>query len=221
MDLSSLAGSAKEAKSRGDKFYFTGKPCKRGHTEKRYANGSRCTACAAISGAEWIAANSEKQKQSIINWKKKNRDKYLRQKAEWQSKNRHRYRQKLKEWKEKNRAHINKSVRVRRQNDFAYSLSCRLRSRITGAIQRMGYPKKCKTSQMLGCSWDCFKSHIERQFKKGMSWGNRPEWHIDHIVPLASARSEEEIVALNHYTNLRPMWAKDNQSKGAKQEHLI
>ena len=41
-------------------------------------------------------------------------------------------------------------------------------------------------------------------------------WHIDHIVPLATAKTEEQVAKLNHYTNIQPLWAKDNLSKGAK-----
>ena len=84
-----------------------------------------------------------------------------------------------------------------------------------------GYAKSSKTTAILGCDWKTLKLHIERQFTKNMTWENRSEWHIDHIVPLASANTEEELIALNHYTNLRPMWAEDNLSKGAKMEFLI
>ncbi len=51
-----------------------------------------------------------------------------------------------------------------------------------------------------------------------MSWDNHTKygWHIDHIIPLASAKTEEELKSLCHYTNLQPLWAKENLSKGAK-----
>jgi hypothetical protein len=66
-----------------------------------------------------------------------------------------------------------------------------------------------------------FKIHIERQFVKGMTWENRGEWHIDHIIPLATAQNENDVVKLNHHTNLRPMWAKDNLRKSSKLENLL
>ena len=54
------------------------------------------------------------------------------------------------------------------------------------------------------------------KFTTGMSWENRNEWHIDHKIPLSSAKTEEEIYELCHYTNLQPLWAFDNLSKGNK-----
>jgi hypothetical protein len=57
---------------------------------------------------------------------------------------------------------------------------------------------------------------MENKFTEGMSWDNQGKWHIDHIIPLSSANSEEEIYKLFHYTNLQPLWAKDNLSKHNK-----
>jgi hypothetical protein len=69
---------------------------------------------------------------------------------------------------------------------------------------------------MLGVDWEVAKVHIERQFTKGMNWDNQGEWHIDHIIPLASANNKEELIKLCHYTNLQPLWAEDNLSKSDK-----
>jgi hypothetical protein len=54
-----------------------------------------------------------------------------------------------------------------------------------------------------------------------MSWENRRLWHIDHIIPLALAKNEDQLIKLNHYTNLRPLWAKDNLVKSARYEKEI
>jgi hypothetical protein len=69
---------------------------------------------------------------------------------------------------------------------------------------------------MLGCSWEQLRDHIENQFVSGMTWEDKHLWHIDHIVPLSSAKTVEELEKLCHYTNLQPLWASDNMSKGAK-----
>jgi len=55
---------------------------------------------------------------------------------------------------------------------------------------------------------------MEAKFVDGMNWDNIGEWHIDHIIPLSSAETEQEIIKLCHYTNLQPLWAFDNISKG-------
>jgi hypothetical protein len=60
------------------------------------------------------------------------------------------------------------------------------------------------------------KKHLEIQFIEGMSWENQGKWHIDHKIPLSSAKTEEEVYKLCHYTNLQPLWAEDNLKKGSK-----
>lgn len=109
----------------------------------------------------------------------------------------------------------------KRKDDPVFSLSERVRGLLGSAMRRMGYTKKAKTQTILGCDWHVFAAHIERQFLRGMNWANRQDWHLDHIVPLATAKTEEDVIRLNHFTNLRPIWAKDNLSKGAQITHLI
>jgi hypothetical protein len=87
---------------------------------------------------------------------------------------------------------------------------------IRGTITNKGYTKKSKTHEILGIDWMGLKEHMERQFIGGMNWENRDQWHIDHIIPLATAQCEDDIIKLNHYTNLQPLWAEDNFSKGSK-----
>lgn len=99
------------------------------------------------------------------------------------------------------------------------SLANRTRLLIAVSIKRNGFTKKSKAGNILGCSWEKFAAHIESQFVDGMSWANRSLWHIDHIIPSSSAKSESDVYKLNHFTNLRPLWAKENMSKGAKIEH--
>ena len=65
----------------------------------------------------------------------------------------------------------------------------------------------------MGCSPLQLKEHLEKQFTNGMCWENRSKWHIDHIIPLSSAKTEDELYNLCHYTNLQPLWAVDNLKK--------
>jgi hypothetical protein len=109
--------------------------------------------------------------------------------------------------------------RERRKVDLLYATKERLRTRICNFMKKRGVTKDKTTETMLGCSYDKFVKHLEGQFKDGMFWENRGEWHIDHIIPLNSAKTDEEIVRLCHYTNLQPLWAKENIRKKDKLPH--
>jgi hypothetical protein len=101
------------------------------------------------------------------------------------------------------------------------SVRRRLYKTTAGWHPRLGKVASKRTAQVLGCSPQELRRHIELQFAKGMGWHNRTEWHVDHIVPLASAQSEDELFALMHFTNLRPIWGVDNLKKSAKKLFLI
>ena len=101
-------------------------------------------------------------------------------------------------------------------NDPLYRLKSNMRSLIHSSFRLRNFIKPSKLENILGCSIEEFKVYIENQFIENMSWENRNLWHVDHIIPLASAISLEDIYRLNHYTNLQPLWARDNLSKGSK-----
>jgi|GEM_PF-952947 len=101
----------------------------------------------------------------------------------------------------------------RMKSDPLYRAKIDARNIIRRALSEKGYSKKSKTQEILGCSFIQFKEHIESLFLPSMSWNNRNEWHIDHIIPLSFAKSESELLLINHYSNLRPLWIVDNQLK--------
>ena len=70
--------------------------------------------------------------------------------------------------------------------------------------------------QVVGINYNDFKKYLESKFFDGMSWENRGEWHIDHIIPLSAAKTEQELISLCHYSNLQPLWGEDNIKKGNK-----
>ena len=93
---------------------------------------------------------------------------------------------------------------------------CAIRNAARRATKYAGITKPSRSFELLGTNLENFKAYIESQFVDGMGWENHGEWHIDHIVPLASGKTPEEIWELCHYTNLQPMWAEENWRKGAK-----
>lgn len=104
----------------------------------------------------------------------------------------------------------------RLKSDPEFALKARIRHRIKECIKYNSWKKTTKFNDYIGCSLKEFKTHIENQFVSGMSWENRSEWHIDHIMPLDFANNEDEMYELCHYENLRPSWATDNCSKNAE-----
>lgn len=139
---------------------------------------------------------------------------FERANPEWQSRRNKKYR-------EDNFGKILARLRERHGVDHVYRMKRNVSTLIADTLRRSGFTKRSRALEILGCTWDELKRHFERQFLKGMSWGNRELWHIDHIVPIASAITEEDVIRLNHFTNLRPIWAKDNLSKGAQITPLI
>lgn len=101
------------------------------------------------------------------------------------------------------------------KNDLMFKLRSNIRSLIGHSFKRKDITKDSPTSLILGCSFGELKKHMESQFVGIMSWDNqgRGGWTIDHRLPLSAGNTKEEIIALNHYTNLQPMWDRENNSK--------
>ena len=111
----------------------------------------------------------------------------------------------------------------RRKSDPIYKFSHDIRSLINGSFKRRGCKKPIKTEQILGCSIEEFRNYILSKCPEGVTLENftRYGYHIDHIIPLASASTEEEIIKLCHYTNLQPLWCKDNLLKSNKLDVVL
>lgn len=125
-------------------------------------------------------------------------------------------RAKKKEWDENNRDHINEYKRSKYANDLEYKTQILCRSLVRRLFKTTGVKKCEKTEVVLGYSHKDLKDHIESQFKDGMTWNNYGEWHIDHIVPISSAKTLAEGIELSQLSNLQPLWAEENLSKGSK-----
>jgi hypothetical protein len=150
------------------------------------------------------------------NWRKDNPEEYKKQNKNYWEKTKDTQSQKKKVWIENNREKYNSYWVNRKNNDHEFKLLMDMRSRLCGYLKKHNITKKNKTFDIVGCSPEFLKEHLENKFTDGMSWDNRSKWHIDHIVPLSSAKNEEELYKLCHYTNLQPLWAEDNLKKSNK-----
>ena len=97
-----------------------------------------------------------------------------------------------------------------------------VRARFIKYLWKNKIAKNNRTFDLVGCTPKELKKHIEKQFLPGMSWENYnfETWHIDHIKPISLAKTMDDIIRLKlmHYTNLQPLWAKDNMKKSNKYE---
>jgi hypothetical protein len=166
------------------------------------------------------AKNPAKTKNKVAEYRKKNPQKVADCARANRNANKEKIAKEKKEYQIKNKAKIaeyqKKWVAEKNKNDAMFAMKERMKCLIRNSIMNGGYTKKSKTTEILGCNYETFKNHIESQFKDGMSWENKNEWHFDHIIPLASAKDESELIRLNHYKNIQPLWAVDNLSKGSK-----
>ena len=122
--------------------------------------------------------------------------------------------------KEKILARQRNYTKKRKETDemFKLCINLRLRAKNYLKIKRFDSRINKKTSEMIGCSPAELKTYIEEKFGDGMTWENYGKygWHIDHIIPLSSAKTKEEAIRLSHHTNLQPLWWIDNIKKGKK-----
>jgi len=118
------------------------------------------------------------------------------------------------------REYQNKYEKEKRKNNISYRISGSIRSRINIALRKGKGTKNNNIESLLGCNIDFLKKYIAKKFTKGMSWDNYGlyGWHIDHIKPCSSfdlTKPEQQKLCF-HYSNLQPLWAKDNISKSNK-----
>lgn len=110
----------------------------------------------------------------------------------------------------------------RRLEDPLFKLAGNLRTRIKTSFLKANHNKTSKTKDIIGCSWEEFKNHIESQFLNWMTWENygncetneyECSWHLDHIIPISYAKTEEDVYLLNHWSNFQPLCSKTNLEK--------
>ena len=185
----------------------------------------------------WNNLNKEKRKKQKKEWYDKNRKKERIVKSEEDRKKYHKEyskkwylknKEKVKERRQLNRILNKESYNktsnlryvIRYNTDENFKLGKTIRQRIREVIKNSNGYKAYETMELLGCSIQETKEHLEKQFKEGMTWENYgyKTWHIDHIMPCASfdLTDPEQQKKCFHYTNLQPLWAHENMSKGAK-----
>ena len=107
----------------------------------------------------------------------------------------------------------------KRCSDPLFKMKLNIRNLIKNSFNNKNFKKECKTTIILGCTFEEFKNYLESKFEPWMNWDNHGKyngefnygWDIDHIIPVSSAQTEDDIIRLNHFTNLQPLCSKFNR----------
>ncbi len=174
--------------------------------------------------------NKEKRRLASKEWRENNKDKVSayeqteeRKKGQLSraKENNRKTTLKRKENKDIWNAYRRANHKERINSDPLYRLKLNIKSLISGSFKKKGTNKSKRTIEILGCTFNEYKTHIENQFEPWMNWSNYGAykvngirtWQIDHIFPISLANSPERLIELNHYTNLRPLDSKENLDK--------
>jgi hypothetical protein len=165
--------------------------------------------------------DKEKRKQ----WKFKHKDEIKEKDRQYRLKNKDKIKEKKKQRYQNNKNNKEKTAlqhqrrnehrKQKRKIDINYKLQENLRHRIWCALKKN--TKSKHTMELIGCSIDDLKLHLERQFAPKMSWENygKNGWHVDHIIPCCCYNLTDSVEQQQcfHFTNLQPLWQKDNLEK--------
>ena len=193
--------------------------------KKKSKDGYNCSCkdCAKL----YQKNNAESLKESRKLYYQSNKESKALANKKWREDNKEYVKQIKKDYyhknKERNRHKSTNYVINRLDNDPIYKLIHNTRTLIRNSFKRgckKLFNKRQKSEEILGCTIQDFIIHLQSLFTEEMTLenhGNCEEcWQIDHKIPISSAKTEEEIIKLNHYTNLQPLWRGDNLTKGGK-----
>lgn len=204
---------------------------------------SACRVCMKESRDAWKIKNKSKVIESNKSYYKNNKSKiclsskeykkfreeyYKEYYKEYRIKNLEKLQEYSKSYSQQNRKCIsdyNKQYqKSRKKTDELFKFRVAIRNNISDAFKRsikkgvISSKKNIEIEKILGCSIGEFRIYLEKLFTEQMNWENHGKfgWHIDHIIPISSAKTQEEVEKLCHYTNLQPLWWRDNLTKSNK-----
>lgn len=171
-----------------------------------------------IKNKEYVLKNKDIIKKRKQEWAFKNKEIIAKKKREKYLLNKEEILLKQKNYRLKNKEKRNQYERQKNIEDHFYKFKNNIRKLISYTFKNNKLNKPSKTEEILGCTVKEFKEYIQSKFTEGMTFNNHNKkgWHLDHIIPISSAKTEEDIIRLNHYTNFQPLWAEDNLKKGNK-----
>lgn len=174
--------------------------------------------------AYYLNKNKENLSRASKKWRKNNPEKVHSMTTDWRSRNKEKLSVINKRWRDNNRdSHLDKrrnQQKEKRNVDSLYKLGQNIRIAISSSFRRgkKGFKKPLKTEIILGCDISFLIEYLTTKCGKELTPQDfhRYGYHIDHIVPISTAKTEEDVIKLCHYTNLQPLWWEDNLSKSDK-----
>lgn len=208
---------------------LTEKPLSNFRKNARYAGGhvTWCDECAKAYRAAHALANAEKRHEQGKAYYVANKAAINAKSAMNYAENKAAHAARVKAARERNPEHYRALARDYQRRRRSVDVEWRLRSRLSAQLNyclKTGKGGKT-TERTVGYSITDLRAHLERQFTKGMSWENMGEWHIDHVIPLASftitGPDDPELRRAWSLPNLRPLWAAENIAKRDKRVTLL
>ncbi len=195
------------------------------YKDKTHSDGytSSCKICKNKYHKNWVSNNVKLLNEYNKIYHTNNKTKHNKNAKIYYKNNKKEHRRLAKLWYESNKKSINEYMKKynieRRKLDPLFRLISSSRTLVNVALKENGYKKLSKTETILGCSFQNFKMYLESKFQPWMNWDNyglyngelNYGWDIDHIIPISTAKSEDDIIKLSHYTNLQPLCSKVNR----------
>lgn len=167
--------------------------------------------------ARWRAENADKCHERSAKVYRENKEAFITQIAGWRAANKERLAECVSATKKSAKFLARRRAYGRRRHatNVQARIATLIRNRLRKAVRG---ERPARALDAIGCSVPEAIAHIEKQFQDGMSWGNHGDWHIDHVRPLASfdLTDSEQFNRACHFTNLQPLWRRENQEKGSK-----
>lgn len=166
---------------------------------------------------KWRDEHREEYRKKIREYQRANKDKVY----EWNKKYKKSHKEQIletsKEYRRKNKDKINQARLSRLRTDNVYALKEKLRAVIRDSLKTKHHEGFKKWEPIIGCSRDELSEHLRRTWKQryGTEWETQ-KYNIDHIIPLTTASTLEDVKRLNHYSNLQMLTPEDNRYKGTK-----
>lgn len=166
----------------------------------------------------WYEENKEDVREKQKKYYEDNKEMISTRNKQYREENREKILEQKKKYFAEHKKYFYEYRANRMRNDLDWAMKQKIRWNISNAFRRTGYTKKSQAYKIIGLTYEAFRVYLLQTYKDnyGEEWDGKTPIHLDHIIPLATAKSEDDVIRLCHYTNLQLLKAKDNLAKGSK-----